>query len=166
MTCKTKKEAGLNAFTELINIDVNKEKINIFCEASKYFKSRLDSILNPTVRNMVRVNIFFVLKEVTFAINNNKDDKAIAVRTKTIENFLIVSRDFYNYMLECLRFLLKEQDNMILDCYNEGQITKEEMVSYIKIAQNKREMFYREEQEIISAIEIINGVIENTKQSS
>jgi len=158
---KKKSKTEFDIFEDLVNLDLTKEKIDIFLDASGYFKKKLEEISNPVLQKMYKINIFFILKRVSIEITNPEDDKKIAKRTKDIENFIEISNNFYTYMLECLQFLISEQDNIILDCYNEGKIGKEDMIKYLKIAQEKRGNLIIEEKEIVTAIETINKVASN-----
>ena len=108
-----KLKTEFDVFQDLVNINLPKEKINIFLDAQGFFTNKLNEMSDPILQKMYKINIFFILKKVSFEITNPEDDKKIAKRTKSIENFVDITNRFYIYMLECLQFLIREQDNII-----------------------------------------------------
>lgn len=117
----------------LRNINLNEEKINIFCNPKAFFDKFLNRITDDTLRKTIRSEIYIILRDVSDLTDNADDDLKISNRCKSDLEFVKVCRQFYEYTLNTLIYLMREHTDTILDAYNEQKISKDCMENYLTV---------------------------------
>lgn len=151
---------------DLKNIDLNKEKINIFYNPAHFFSKFIEKISDKTIKKSIRIEIYLNLRKVSDLTHNPDDDTAIAKLCKNDLEFVNVCRQFYSYTLNLLNLILTEQVDTILDSYNEKKIDKTCMEDYIKVFKKAEKHFLKEKGELEKRIEELDILIEEAEKDS
>ncbi len=136
------------------NIDVKKECIKIVQDPKEYFKKSFNISNNDFYTICVKFAIIKKIRDIDTMTDISDYLASYFVKKYSIKKWINIISDFYSYYNVIIKDVLNNYENIILDLYNDKQITKESMTIGMTTFQKTKKI-------IINDIEIIEKYIED-----
>ena len=146
---------------ELSKVNIEKNYKNIIKNTENFFQSYISKCKTPIGNIIVRILIVRLIQRADtlgdpnkFLINNRKD------ALTTFNDFY----DFYEYILNIIDFIIENEDNAILDLYNDKKIGEKEFKESLKISKVTKLKFHKNKKELDKILSDIAEAIRKMKE--
>jgi hypothetical protein len=153
---------------ELDRLDLKKDGYKIIEDPESYFKPYFERITTPLAIIMAKLSIFFILRKIDSEEEKAQEDFNYFSKKYNLIQWMYKLANFYNYAITTANYILDKHNDLMLDLYNEGLLsktglsntmqtflcTKEILEKDIKILSKCHEEILKEKKEIKDKMDI------------
>lgn len=146
---------------EMNKINIKKSYKDIVENAEDFFALYLSKCKTPIANIIVRMAIVHMIEETDTLAQPAKF--SIKGRDNILKTFNSFS-GFYEYALSIIDFIVENEDNAILDLYNDKKINEKELRVSLKISRAAQSRFGRNRKQLKKILSDISSAIERLKE--
>lgn len=109
---------------ELDRLNLKKDGYKIIEDPENYFKPYFERVTTPLAIIMAKLSIFFILRKLDSEEEKAQEDLNYFSKKYSLIQWLDKLAGFYNYAITTANYVLNNHDDLMLDLYNEGLLSK------------------------------------------
>lgn len=159
---KTQSQIEIDTLDELEYLDSLKFVYEILDNPEVFFEPYLTKLKNPISILHGKFIIFVHIKTIDgYSPKRPSEYKNLIEKYGPLKMGEVFNR-FYNYVIDIVEYILENHDNVMLDLYNDGRLSKERMTQTIMLFKETQKVLLSDKEElykILDEIEETNKMI-------